>query len=410
MNCPICRAALPAGSRFCNACGASIGGGAPQGDRTISYPAPQPQAGPPVGRPGAPAPGYSPNPSSYLPPVPQRKKPVALLAALITLVVVGVGGATVALVKNRQQPSVVAGPNGGLVPGNPITEVASSSLPAGPAATSTPVPAPTPGKAVTATPNLPRPKGGDDMAPAVTMGPDRSPTGPSVTSVQSVPVPAAPPVTMAPSSPAKPQAPVTGTPSARPRPAPSVTGTPQPQANNDPVFDKYLQWLQFVEGERQKMDAVKGTMEQQEIKEFYDLVLQMGSDTSPEADRKMMAYPQQKMAQFAEIQRRQQIFWNNMLRTKPPVPEDCKFLDYYYTTAAKLSIQTAQQLQGALTSGNYGAIQVLSKNSAVINANLKRANAELEKVRDVRRLPFTWAIQESGGGGGMGLGLGLPGM
>lgn len=415
MNCPICRAKLPAGSRFCNACGASIGGSAPQGDRTLSYPAPPqppPAAAPPS---GYTAPGYNPSGSApYSPPVPTpRKKPVALLAALITVVLVGVGGATVALVKGRQS-AVTAGLNGSGLPGNPVTEVASGALPPGPGVTNAATPTPAPGKPVTASPNLPKPKPGDDMAPGLTFGGGTTNTGSSVTAVPNIATPTAPPLTMTPNATPPRGQRVDAAPN---RPAPRgnpVTAAPQPQApNNDAVFDRYLKWLEFVEGERQKMSAIQANMQQAQIKEFYDMIFAMSDpNAGPEVDQRAMRMPQQKMAEFAEVQRRVGIFWQNILRTKPPVPEDCKFLDGFYTEAARQCIIAAQEMQVALPRMDMGSIKSAGARMNVVNANLKRANQELEKVRDVRRLPFTWSInQEGGGGGGMGglggMGLGL---
>ena len=343
MHCPICRAALPTGSRFCNHCGNAISGAAPPppGDRTQAMPPQQHQTQygqtqygqqTQYGHPAAQRPPYGAPPSSHLPPpLPVAKKPiwpwaVGGAALLATLVTAGV------LYANSRKSSVLMS---GLE--NPST-------------------------------------------PAVVQAPRTQPK--------------APPITQAP-NPTKPAAP--------------VVQAPAPVDNSS--FERYLNWLRFAEQEREKLTIQAGARQQQEIKEFYDLILQMGGDPGPEVDQKMIAYPDKQMKAFQDVVNSQAVFWQNIIRTKPAVPEDCKYLDFYYTEAGRISVALAEEAGRAAQARNMSGLQAALRKNALVDSNLKKANSELDKIKSVRRLRDDWMISGlSGGGGGMmppGL---LPGM
>jgi hypothetical protein len=104
-------------------------------------------------------------------------------------------------------------------------------------------------------------------------------------------------------------------------------------------------------------------------------------------------------------------FQANMQRTKPPVPADCGALDRFYSAAAIREAVATRDLLVAMGSNDIGRIKMIG-HSAVndINADLGRANNELEKVYRGRGLNQLFKI-DAGGGSSMLDGLsGLGGM
>jgi hypothetical protein len=408
MHCPNCRSTLPAGSRFCNACGSSIGGSGFTNDRTQAFPPPQPTARPA----GAPAPGPY-NPASgqpYMPPpIPPAgatKKPIAALVAILLLTAVGVTAGTIAVMKSRK-PAVVAGamPDEPLGPG--VAQSGTPGAPSGPGVVhgkpGRPLP---PGSPVQSAPGKP---GSPDMAPSVVMGPGSSaPNAPSVVQAPGVQTPSAPSVVYQPPTKGPGGAPVQGAPRSQPKPAPAVTGAPPVPQGRDSV-DDYLRWLRWVEGQRQLVTARAASESAARYREFMDLLLGMASD-DPSVDQRMMQMPQEAMRSFGAVQQAQVNFWIQMNNTnKPPVPADCRYLDNYYLSAGKIAIQMGRDLQVAMQRGDIGLIKRAASNQALVERNLSKANDELNKIRDVRRLPDDWMIQSGAGTSGSMPSIGIPG-
>lgn len=404
MNCPNCRAALPPGSRFCNRCGVTMAPpqAAPQertqaynpgqvGQRT-QYGQPRPYAQ--TGQYGQPAPGYAPPP---LPEAPARK-PVWLLALILALVAGGVTAGTLFLVKGRQQ-SVVSNETPLIPSGDGAVQSSRPGEPGsgGPVQSGRPG-RPGPGGApVTSAPGKP----GSDMAPSIMMGEGGKPGGaPSVVQAPTGPATPAMPVQSAPAQTPKPSAPIQSAPRQRaPSSPPVVSAPPQlpPTAN---AIDRYLAWLQYAEAQRAKLSEQANMMQAQEYAAFMDLLFKQASgDVSAEDDRRLMQLPQEQLRKFYQIAEVQATYWQSWLRSKPPVPEDCRYLDKYYTDAGLIAMDTAAQLKLALARNNLGAVQTAARRQGLIDQNLRKAQQELAKVRDVRRLPIHWDIQVGGGGG-----------
>src|SRR5690349_19552206 len=98
MYCPNCRAALMAGSRFCNACGAAIGAGPAQPTQThYGQPASQPQAQYAQAAGSTQAyPGYADRTQQFAPPpaaaaaMTRKKKPILLLSVILVALLAAV--------------------------------------------------------------------------------------------------------------------------------------------------------------------------------------------------------------------------------------------------------------------------------------------------------------------------------
>ncbi|HTE20174.1 MAG TPA: zinc ribbon domain-containing protein, partial [Armatimonadota bacterium] len=254
MHCPNCRTALPAGSRFCNSCGAAINATAvPSGERTQSFPPPQPYA-----RPHVTAQPVAPHATQSFPPPPlpvAGKRPVLMLSLMLAVVAAGVAGAGMFIwrkslpVFGNQRPGSISGPG--------VTSAGSSGLPHGPGVTSAQGHLPARGAPLT---SAPRPN--NDIAPPVTMAPNsRLPGGPSVTMAPGAPLAAAPPLTA----------------------APGITHAPPPPPPDNSDFDKYIRWLQFVENER---SGLRAQGENEIFRMLPDLMtggMDMGALTDPDA-------------------------------------------------------------------------------------------------------------------------------
>lgn len=401
MHCPHCRAALPAGSRFCNSCGAAI----------AAAPAPHAPAAPAPGYApqqtvyGAPQPGYGAAPAGYSPgpygapgvaaPVGTGRKPVLLLAALLVLILGLVGGAAVLVVRNRAG-SVVGGKQPLIPTGQGVQQAANPEAPRGPGALSSQGQMPPSGQPLTAAPRQP-----DGMAPSVLMAPgSQTPSAPSVTSVRQPALPNAPSAVSVTPQPGPAAPPVVGQ---RARAA-----APQPTPDNSD-FDRYIRWLRFVENERRGLRA-KG---ENEIFRLLPLLITGGFDiqtlSDPDADPQEMNR-RRLQATFNETLRAMNITWANIRRTKPAVPSDCRALDSYYMAGMEEEmVQTANVLR-AFTAGNIGDLKSIGGRAvANIDEKLGLANRELESAFRQRGLNQQFRI-ETGGGSSMLGGLKAPGL
>jgi hypothetical protein len=243
------------------------------------------------------------------------------------------------------------------------------------------------------------------MAPSVLMAPNAAPhKGGSVVMAPSVQTPNAPPMITAPSAPAPTAPPVTSarTPAARPG-APMVAQQAPPDPAADPAIERYLRWLHYVEEQRDQLHQAGVNESMAQMQQFFSVLL---NPDDPSFDQKMAQYAQPQ-AQYLKTLRAQNIFWTNFKRTKPPVPEACRYLDNYYEQAGVAELQMSAGMLDAFNRKDYGRVQSLASNGPrPITDNLKKADRELEKVLDVCRKP-RWYIDTGGGQGGIGGLLGL---
>ncbi len=441
MNCSRCRAALPAGSLFCNACGSPV---QPTGQTQAMPPQPPPQnrtqqfAGPPQTQqyqsplhaqtqqfsappyppqaaPGQPmagdpyrtqqvpqqpyaAAGY---PQAAYPPAEAspKRRPVLLLSALLVLLLAGLGGAGVLMLRRNQNPLVGAAP-APLPAGPGVTQTASADLPQGPGVTATQSAPLAPGAPVTGTVKKP-----DNEVPSIMMAPgSRVPQGGSVTTVQTPSIPTAPSVLQAPGQPARPTLPVTGVAPS----APSAPAAPAPRDNGD--FDRYIQWLRFVEQERSALRAQGETESFRIIEQFYGVMLGF-SDPAADDIALQRQFDQNLRNSLNRALTAVQVFRTNIMRTKPPVPSDCKSLDNYYMAAVDEESRQTAALMQSLAGRDMGAIRSISKvGVGRIDQNLGMANKQLAKAYEGRGLNQQFTIETGGNSSMLGGLIGLGGM
>lgn len=329
------------------------------------------------------------------------KKPIALLAVVLLLVAGGVVAGSLFLFQKSR--TAVTGGQVAAVPQAPgLQQAPTQSLPQGPGVVTAPGQPQVPGQPVTSAPQRPKE---DGMAPNVLMAPgSKTPTAPSVTQATSVQTPSAPPVMAAPNQAPKPAAPVTGATPVQPRP--QVPAQPQVVDNSD--FDRYLRWLQFVEQERSGLRAQGETESFRMIEGFYQAALGLADPDTNDA------VLQQQFNQNIQVTLNRTIaairlFRQNILRTKPPVPTDCKALDQYYMAAMEQEGIVTANLIEALARKDIGRIKMLAKGgTGSIDRNLGMANLRLEQVYRSRGLNQQFRIETGGNasmlGGMMGLG------
>jgi len=403
MHCANCRAPLAPGSRFCNGCGAAVTAGpAPVGERTGAYQRP-PNA------PQPPHPGMAPtfqvpgNTPYYGAPDPMpAKKPIALLAAILALVAGGVVAGSLFLFQ-KSRTAVTAGQVAAVPQAPGLQQAPTQSLPQGPGVVTAPGTPQAPGQPVTGAPQTPK---GDGLAPNVMMAPgSQAPTAPSVTQAPSVQAPAAPPVLSAPTQAPAPAPPVTG---AAPRSQPKPQAPAQPQVVDNSDFDRYIRWLQFVEQERSGLRAQGETESFRMIESFYQTAMGLADPDSNDAvmqqqfDRNIQITLQRTVAAI-------RLFRQNIIRTKPAVPSDCKALDSYYMAAMEQEGLLTANLIDALTRKDIGRIKMLARGgTANIDRNLGQANLRLEQAYRGRGLNQQFRIETGGNssmlGGLMGMG------
>lgn len=435
MQCPNCRTSLPPGSRFCNGCGASMGtpaaptgsAGRPGAPQNTQAPPPPRAWGQPAqpsgqGQPGygssnqtqygqtqyGQQPGYAPPDNRTLsypsapPPAaaPEARKPIGLLIGAIVLLLVTVAGGTVMVVKGRgkNQASVTAVQTPSLPDGPGALQSSTPEAPAGPGLLNNRVAPPPNAPAVTGATKKP-----DDMAPSVLLGSGSTPpTAPSVVSGSATPPPpAAPSVLNAQPTPPPAAPPVTAATPPRPRATPQPAPAPAPRDHRD--FERYLQWLQFVENERVALQAQgQVAMFQQQVAPLMD---QLNMALDPEAMSEAQMANRQfqlKAGLVRDVQRAMAQFHQNVMRTKPPVPADCRGVDNYYMSAMNVEQQVTLQSIQAFANNDLARLLVIKQTGTrPIYQNLRMADHALRQVFKSRELPVVFEITDSKGGLGM---------
>lgn len=347
-------------------------------------------------------------PGIQAPPPPEpTRKPVALLVAILALITGGVAvGGYMMFQKSTRNP-VTAGQMAAAPAAPGVQQAPSAQLPSGPGVVTAPSRPSDPGKPVTASPQTPP---SDGMAPSVVMAPgSRTPSAPSVTQAPGVQTPTAPPVVAAPQQPVEPQRPVTAAVPKQPESRPQAQAQPQaPPDNRD--FDRYVRWLQYVEQERAGLRAQGETESFRMIDNFYQAALGLANPDANDAllqqqfDRNMQLTLQRTVAAI-------QLFRQNIIRTKPPVPPDCKALDQYYMAAMEQEGVATASLLEALARKDIGRIKQISRmGTGNIDRNLGMANRKLEEVYRGRGLNQQFRIETGGNASMLGGLMGLGGM
>ncbi len=370
MRCLKCGAALVSGSRFCNTCGSAV---APPPGGALGHAA----------RPVAPVGSGS-------------GKPVWLLATILTLVAAGVVGAGVMMAK-RLRPAVTSAQQPGTPTGPGVQAAGGVGMPNGPGVTGSTGSTLPPGPNTVGSTQKPD----DGMAPPLTVSQNYGgPQGPSVVTSQS-----------GPSTPMGPN-PLGATGGNAP-PAPPVTGgtpPPAPRPPDNADFDRYVRWLRYVETERSGLRAEGETESFRVIDSFYQTMLGL---SDPDAnDIQMQQQFDNRIRQ--SLQRTVQairIFGNNISRTKPPVPSDCRALDAHYLRAVTLEAEQTAGLLDALARKDIGRVRSIGKSGVgSIDTSLGMANRELEKVYQGRGLNQQFRIETGGNSSMLGGMIGLGGV
>jgi hypothetical protein len=389
MHCPNCRSAVPAGSRFCNGCGAQIPVAAPPPTgRPVGRPAPPPHARTNMGGPSVPT--MMPHAAAAAAGAPARKKPMGALifaiSALVALLIIS--GVVVAKARSGQP---VFGGSGFRLPWGPgTTQAAGTDLPPGPGVvgnTGFPL---VPGAPVTGATKNP-----DGMSPSVLIAPGSQPrAGSSVVTVQPTPLPPGPGVMESSGPNGSVGSPVTSGPK-----------TPEPD-NAD--FDRYLRWLQYVENQRAGLRAEGETESFRVIDQFYQTALGL---SDPDADNVAENFDRNIQDTLIRTQTAMRNFRENILRTKPRVPADCMALDQYYLRAVELEAEQTAKLMEALARKDIGRIRSVGKSGVgSIDVNLGLANKCLEQVYRQRGLNQQFRIETGGNSSLLGGLMGLGGM
>jgi hypothetical protein len=314
---------------------------------------------------------------------------VALLVALILLLMVGVGGASVYFVRRQANP-LVSGATGQLPSSPGVAQGVAPGMPNSPNIISgDTAPPPGPGSQITS-----GARGPDGMAPSVLMAPGmRSPSAGSVTQAPSVRIPEAAGITQG----IGPQIP----------PSPSVAGAlTSPPANNSDL-DAYIKWLQFIDNARAELRAQGTTEAVNAAADAMRRNAEMFSDPDNNNELQSAQESQQRyIAQMAKIQRAMAVMNQNILRTKPPVPKDCKALDEMYMTALRKQSEVEMATMRAFDQKDIGKLFQMfdSQNIGWIDQQLVKANNELQKVFRNRGMEPTYTIS-SGSSSGASSGL-----
>lgn len=317
--------------------------------------------------PGMPAPEPMPN-----------KKPFALLVAMVAVVAGSVVAGSLLLVK-KSRTAVTAGQVAAVPDAPGLQQAPSQALPQGPGVVTAPSQPQAPGQPVTSAPQVPK---GDGMAPNVMMAPgSQAPTAPSVTQAPSVQAPTAPSVTAAPAQPQTPAAPVTRAPAQQPRPA---APAPAPVVDNR-QFDRYIQWLQFVEDKRQEFRNVAAG----DLPNFVSQIYSIGMNSeNPERDLEIMVNQYNRNI-LVSTRMFQNSLRNSRVQWRLTVPPDCVELDRNYMEAVTLEAESTgmimQSLGEAMRMKNIGMAKTTGERfKRMIYPRLKVANRELDRVYRAR--------------------------
>jgi hypothetical protein len=432
MQCPKCGAALPAASRFCNTCGAAVSASPPPARPAPTVRPPSPQqtrSMQPTRRVPAP-PGYptgAPHPGAALPPMPppggqqawgpaagqpppvaarSNKKPVLLLALLLLLVAGSVGAVGVALVRGKGNPVVgfrqAPSSNG---PG--VEQAVGAPAPNAPGIVTANGGLPVPGAPVTG-----QGKNPDGLAPSVVMGRAGTPNGASVTQVQ------------IPNAPATPSAVGIIGPTGTPGPGMAQSAQaapPHPPDNSD--LDKYLQWLRYVEGQRQVLREVADPAELLKLSLAPLTAVQGAFGDDDNQGDPQQALDRDLNATTNKIVRAIREFHAKIAgsRARLVVPRDCQVLDNEYMGAVNAESQLLPDVLTAMRLGmqnhdTRGLMATRRRIQTEIYPRLTRADAALNRVYRGRGLDpaqnfkiDSKPLMDGGGGGLGGLGgIGLP--
>ncbi len=349
----------------------------------------------PPGQPGVAA-GYpQPGAPTFVPPAPSTRKPVALLAALLVLLLAGVAGACLWVAGAKRGAPLLGGRVAAVPTGTGVTQSASpDAAPPAPGVIAAPNGTPPSGAPVTGAVRRP-----DGSAPPILMAPNSSASrAPSVMVSPGVATPAAPPVVASPGLGAPAGAPVTGSPSARPTRGPSAVAAPQPAPRDNSDFDAYLQWLRFVENERKQLaDSAQNMATVLMVQGQADLLKNMLALSDPDVNpQQLQSDTQRKYYQaFMEFRRRMMVFHHDVFSTKPRVPQDCRRLDADFTAAIVLEAKLEEQALRAMSNSDLMAALQTKSATADIYARLRDADRELDEVSRARGVSKPFSI--SGG-------------
>jgi hypothetical protein len=333
---------------------------------------------------------------------------VVLLAALVLLLLLGVGAAALAVLRGRQEGgSSVAGAKG--VPeikGSGVQVSANPQAPAGPGAVSAATPPPIIGAPVTG-----NARPGSDTAPSMIMAPGAAaPARPSVISGPSrLPTPGPSPIeSIAQPRPPGPS-PVASVPQPRAPGAPMVQNPsptpPAPPDNRD--FDQYLRWLQRVENFRAALRAQGETQSFSLINDFYSTMMML-SDPTADDGRVQAQFNANLNNKLRAVVNDIRLTWRNINRTKPPVPLDCSVVDQFYMHAVVAEGEATTALLEALAQKDIGRIKAIGRmTTGQIDRDLGQANRALKKAFEGRGLNQIYEIETGKGSSMLG---GLLGM
>jgi hypothetical protein len=244
-----------------------------------------------------------------------------------------------------------------------------------------------------------------NLAPSVVMAPgSTAPGAPSVTNATGVQTPTAPPVLAAPNQPA-PAAPSVAQAPNRPLPKPDA---PAVVDNSD--LDRYIRWLQFVETERQGLRAMGETESFRMIDSFYQTAMGLADPDSNDAMIQRQ-FDQNIQVTLNRAVTATRMFRQNIMRTKPAVPSDCKALDQYYMAAMEEEGMQTVQLLDALVRKDIGRIKQIGRTATGrIDRNLGMANMRLEQAYRGRGLNQQFRIETGGNASMLGGLMGMGGM
>jgi hypothetical protein len=181
--------------------------------------------------------------------------------------------------------------------------------------------------------------------------------------------------------------------------APVMGANPPPPVPDNSDFDRYIRWLQFVENER------KGLRAQGETEIFNmlpsllggDLAAILGDPDNVNEEESFARMQQNQVNKVNQIARAMQLFAQNIRRTKPPVPADCKALDAYYMSAMDEEARQTVVSLDAFARKDVGKLkQVMRQGVGGIDTQLGLANKELEKAYRGRGLNQLFTISTGG--------------
>lgn len=391
--------------------------GVPQGQRTMMPGSPAPAAAPnpyqtqyqipPQYPPASPQDGTmmpqgAPQFAAAAPPAAPARKPVALLVLLALLILGAFGAGATVLVQSA------LGKKGGVG----VLGSKQAALPAGPGAALNSSPQSPQGPGVMNAIGSPPPVGAPvtahkgqnpDLPPSMLLSQgQRSPSSPSVLTLPTRTAPPGPsPLQVAPTPPPS-----------GPSVAMQAPRTPPPPPDNSD-FDRYLVWLRRVEEFRAALRAEGETQSFGVISDFFGAMMGL-SDPDANDMEIQQRFNQGLMNKLNAVVHDIRLTLVNIQRTKPPVPDDCRALDLYYTQAVRLESEFTVRILQALATKNIGMIRSLgTRASSEINQNLGRANLKLREAYRGRGLNQLFEIETGSNGsmlGGLGGLKGLPGM